>query len=427
MVGRLRDLFLKPMQYREDAVKVALICQQFGDKTSYQGSDIYASELASHLAGHSDVDLHVVTMGDTNTVRQEGGFTCHTVRNNGLLSLPYVHPLVLARMVRTIRVIRPDIVHVLSTRYPCSAAGMLLRSDYPFLVTAFGIFEREIVYYREDMRPLERALSHIFHAFFIRNERWVLSHAPEIAVDAASIGTLLQTPKTGRLHVVTGGIDVEKLRSSATSPHPGSQVDIVFINALTRLKGADVLLNALPPVVKVFPDVRVCIGGRGPQEPELRKLARDLGLDANIIFPGFVTDEEKYDYYRQCKVVVVPSRWDCQPSPVFEAAAFGKPVIASEMSHPDIVEDGVTGLVFRSEDATELGEKILLLLEDDTARTSMGRAATLRTDEYDWRRVAERYVAIYGGVIRRHRWHGSLAAVAADISQRGGQKRHERG
>ena len=97
------------------------------------------------------------------------------------------------------------------------------------------------------------------------------------------------------------------------------------------------------------------------------------------------------------------------------------------MSHPDIVEDGVTGLVFRSEDATELGEKILLLLEDDTARTSMGRAATLRTDEYDWRRVAERYVAIYGGVIRRHRWHGGLAAVTADISQRGGQKRHERG
>ncbi|MCK9305947.1 MAG: glycosyltransferase family 4 protein [Methanoculleus sp.] len=397
-------------------MRIALICQQFGDKTSYLGSDIYASELVSHLAGRGDVDLHVVTMGSKDAVRQEDGFTCHTLRSNGLLSLPYVHPLVLARMVRTIRAIHPDIVHVLSTRYPGSAAGMLLRNDYPFLVTAFGIFEREIVYYREEMPPLEKALSHVFHAFFIHNERWVLSRAPEIAVDAASIGEILGTPETGRLHVITGGIDVGKLRSSGTPPHPGPNPDIVFVNALTRLKGADVLLNALPRVVEAFPDVRVCIGGRGPQEPELRRLARDLGLEENVAFPGFITDEEKYDYYRRCKAVVVPSRWDCQPSPVFEAAVFGKPVIASDMSHPDIVEDGVTGLVFRSEDAAGLGEKILRLLGDDAARESMGRAAALRADEYDWKSVAERYVAVYGDVIRSHRRHEERAIATAGAS-----------
>ncbi|KAF5085619.1 D-inositol-3-phosphate glycosyltransferase [anaerobic digester metagenome] len=397
-------------------MKVALICQQFGDKTSYQGSDIYASKLVSHLAGRSDIDLHVVTMGGTNAVRQEDGFVCHTLRNNGLLSLPYVHPLVLARMVRTIRAIRPDIVHVLSTRYPCSAAGMLLRNDHPLLVTAFGIFEREIIYYREDMRPLEKTLSHVFHAVFIQSERWVLSRAPEVVVSAPSIGALLRTPATGRIHVVAGGIDVRQLHSPGTPSHPEPQADIVFVNALTRLKGADVLLNALPRVVKAFPGIRVCIGGRGPQEPELRKLARDLGLEDNVVFPGFVTDEEKRDYYRRCKAVVVPSRWDCQPSPIFEAAAFGKPVIASDMSHPGIVEDGVTGLVFCSEDAAGLAEKILLLLGDAAARESMGRAAALRAAEYDWRSVAERYIAIYGDVIRRHHRHEGLAATAAGAS-----------
>lgn len=397
-------------------MKIALICQQFGDKTSYRGSDIYASGLVTHLAGRSGVDLHVVTMGSTNAVRQEDGFVCHTIRNNGLFSLPYIHPLVLARMMRTIRSIGPDIVHVLSTRYPCSAAGMLLRNDLPLLVTAFGIFEREIVHYREDMRPLEKALSYVFHAFFIHNERWVLSRAPELVVSAPSIGELLRTPATGRLHVVAGGIDLGNLRSSGILPRPGPQADIVFVNALTRLKGADVLLNALPAVVRAFPDVRVCIGGRGPQEPELRRLARDLGLEENVAFPGFVTDEEKYDYCRRCKAVVVPSRWDCQPSPIFEAAAFGKPVIASDMSHPDIVEDGVTGLVFCSEDAAGLGEKILLLLGDDAARESMGRAAAVRADEYDWRSVAERYLAIYGDVVRRHRRHGGRAMTAAGAS-----------
>ena len=397
-------------------MKVALLCHYSGDMTSYQGSDIYTSELVSRLAGRDDIDLHIITLGSVNAVRREGGFTCHTLRKNGPLSLPYFHPLVLFRMVKTVRAIRPDIVHVLSTRYPYSAACMLLGSEYPSLVTAFGIFEREIAHYREDMRPLERALSHVFHTFFIHNERWVLSRAPELVVDAPSVGELVRTLTTGRIHVVAAGLDLAKLRSQGPPLPPGEGPDIVFINTLTRLKGADVLLRALPGVVEAFPDIRVYIGGRGPQEPELRRRARDLGLERNVTFPGFVPDEEKYRCYRQCRMVVVPSRWDCQPSPLFEAAAFGKPVIASDMSHPGIVEDGVTGLVFRSEDAAGLGEKILRLLADDAARESMGRAAAARIGEYDWQRVAERYVAIYRDAIREYRQHGGRIAAPTGAS-----------
>jgi len=381
------------------SMKVALLCQYAREMESYKGSNIYTSELISRLAGHDDIDLHLITMGSVNATRQEDGLTYHILRKGDLLSFPYFHPLVLYRMAKTVSSIGPDIVHVLSTQYPYSTACMLLRSDYPTLVTAFGVLEREIAYYREDMRPLDRALSYIFHTFFILNERWVLSRAPEIVVDASSVSELLRTPENGRVHVVAAGLDLERLRSPLLSLLPGEGPDIVFINTLIRLKGADVLLRALPGVVEAFPDLRVCIGGKGPQEPELRRLARDLGLERNVTFLGFVPDEEKYCCYRQCKIVVVPSRWDCQPSPLFEAAAFGKPVIASDMSHPGIVEDGVTGIIFRSEDAAGLGERILLLLGDDAACERIGRAAAARVDDYDWSRVAERYVGIYKDVV----------------------------
>lgn len=397
-------------------MKVALLCEYSRDMKPYQGSNIYVSELVSRLAGRDDIDLHLITMGSATAVRQEEGFTHHILRKDGPFSLPYFHPLVLSRMVKTVRAIRPEIVHALSTRYPCSTAAMLLGNDYPSLVTAFGIFEKEIAHYREDMPPFERALSHIFHAFFIHNERWVLSRAPELVVDAPSIGELVRTPTTGRIHVVAAGLDLERLRSQAPPLPPGEGPDIVFINTLTRLKGADVLLRALPDVVEAFPDLKVCIGGRGPREPELRRLAQDLGLERNVAFPGFVPDEEKYRYYRQCRMVVVPSRWDCQPSPLFEAAAFGKPVIASDMSHPGIVEDGVTGLIFRSEDAAGLGEKILRLLRDDAARERMGRAAAARVGEYDWQKVADRYVAIYRDAVREHRRHGERVTATAGAS-----------
>lgn len=387
-------------------MKVALLCEYSRDMESYKGSNIYTSELVSRLAGRDDIDLHLITMGSVNATQQEDGLTYHILHKGGPLSLPYFHPLVLYRMAKTVRSIEPDIVHVLSTRYPYSTACMLLRSDYPTLVTAFGILEREIAYYREDMRPLERALSYVFHTFFILNEQWVLSCAPELVVDAPSVSELLQTPENGRVHVVAAGLDLERLRSSPLPLLREEGPDIVFINTLIRLKGADVLLNALPGVVEAFPDLRVCIGGRGPRESELRRLAWDLGLERNVTFPGFVSDEEKYRYYRQCKMVVVPSRWDCQPSPLFEAAAFGKPAIASDMSHPGIVEDGVTGFIFRSEDAVGLGERILLLLEDDAARERMGRAAAARVSDYDWSSVAERYIGIYMDAVGKHQKNG---------------------
>lgn len=394
-------------------MRVVLLCEYSGDMESYRGANIYTSELVSHLAGRDDIDLHIITMGSTNTVRPEEGFTCYTLRKSGSLALPYFHPLVLSKMVKTVKALRPDIIHALSTRYPFSTAAMLLRNDYPSLVTAFGIFEREIAYYRVDMSPLNRALSYIFHTIFILNERWVLSRAHELVVDAPSIGELVRRPTTGRIHVVAAGLDLKRLQSPDLLLPPGQGPDIIFINTLTWLKGADVLINALLDVVDAFPDIRVCIGGRGPQEHELRRLVRERELERNVTFPGFVPEEEKYRYYRQCKMVVVPSRWDCQPSPLFEAAAFGKPVIASDMSHPGIVEDGVTGLVFRSEDAIGLGERILLLLKDDAARERMGRAAALRVSEYDWQRVAEQYVAIYQDAIRKqHRREGRITAPA---------------
>jgi phosphatidylinositol alpha-mannosyltransferase len=114
-----------------------------------------------------------------------------------------------------------------------------------------------------------------------------------------------------------------------------------------------------------------------------------------VKFIGFISEEEKYLNYKACKIAVVPSRWDCQPAALFDAAASGKPVIASNMSNPGIVEDGRTGLVFKSEDIEQLGNKIITLLKNVQLREEMGKLAKEKVKQYDWSKVAERYVEIY--------------------------------
>jgi glycosyltransferase involved in cell wall biosynthesis len=118
-----------------------------------------------------------------------------------------------------------------------------------------------------------------------------------------------------------------------------------------------------------------------------------------VKFLGFITDEEKYRNYNACKIVVVPSRWDCQPFALFDAAASGKPVVASDMSNPGIVDNGKTGVIFKSNDINDLASKIILLLKDDKLRNEMGKAAKEKAKQYDWSRIAARTVEIYKDVI----------------------------
>jgi glycosyltransferase involved in cell wall biosynthesis len=167
------------------------------------------------------------------------------------------------------------------------------------------------------------------------------------------------------------------------------------VNNLTKIKGVDILIKALQIVINSIPNLSVYIAGSGPQEKELKTLVKKLNLENYVKFLGFISDEEKYQYYKACKIVVVPSRQDCQPAALFDAAASEKPVIASDMSNPGIVEEGKTGFIFKSEDIEDLASKMITLLKNEKLREEMGIVAKAKVKQYDWSEVAERYIEIY--------------------------------
>jgi len=135
-------------------------------------------------------------------------------------------------------------------------------------------------------------------------------------------------------------------------------------------------------------------------EEELKNLVRELKLENQIKLLGYISDEQKYQYYKVCKLVIVPSRWDCQPITLFEAAASGKPVIASDMSNPGIVDDGKTGLIFKSENVEDLVNKMIILLKNEKLREKIGSHTAEEAKKYDWNEIAKRFVEIYKLVIK---------------------------
>jgi 1,4-alpha-glucan branching enzyme len=203
-----------------------------------------------------------------------------------------------------------------------------------------------------------------------------------------------------KIYIAPSGIEYDEIETIQLHSLLNESPDIFFVNNLQKIKGADILIKAIPTVIKSIPNSSVYIAGTGPQGNELKALVKRLNLGEHVNFLGFISEEEKYQYYRACKLVVVPSRWDCQPFAPLDAAASGKPVVASRIGGiQDTVEDGKTGFLFEPENIEDLADKIVTLLKDEKLREEMGRAAKEKAKSYDWKKIAERTVEIYKEVI----------------------------
>ncbi len=381
-------------------MKVAILCSYVLPKGFIAaGSTTYQVKLTRYLSRIKNIELHIVTVGKGNKQFKKDNLTIHVVKKGKHFSILFFHPLLLWKIKGKIIEIDPDIVHAISTGLLFSDVAAFLRDKYPTVLTVYGIVSKETKYYRQDYKKIQKIKSYIFSPISIINERYVISKIPNIIVDTASIKDLISKWTKTKIYVVPAGLEHNEIEEIQSHTLLNEYPDIFFVNNLQKLKGVDLLLKAVPRVLKSIPSLNVYIAGSGPQESKFKSLVKKLNLESNVKFLGFISEEEKYQYYKACKLVVVPSRWDCQPFALFDAAASGKPVIASDMSNPGIIEDGKTGLIFKSEDIKDLADKIVTLLKNGKLREEMGRAAKEKVKQYDWSKVAERYVEIYKEVI----------------------------
>lgn len=147
----------------------------------------------------------------------------------------------------------------------------------------------------------------------------------------------------------------------------GNELRIGFAGKLIARKGADELFRAagLLPRERAW---SVTVVGDGPALPELRALAAELGLGNRVVFEGFANASEMPKLLAGFDVVVVPSRLDMRVLVTIEAMAAGAAVIVSDATavwgRGDLIEDGVTGLVYRSGEPAMLARHLKRLLGD---------------------------------------------------------------
>lgn len=356
------------------------------------GSITHLEKLSHAISVIEGMEVHVITRGPKSDQFKRGNVNMHVVNRVIFLTL-FQFPLASWFIERMIRNIRPEVVHVLGG-FPYSTTSILFRSKIPTVLTVFSLGSEELQFEKSIMRILMRLF------ISIPSEKYIIPRIRHIIVQSHLIKSLVRGFSNSLIYIIPEGVGYEKIQQLQLQTSLTEQPDIFIAVHFRKLKGIDILIKAIPEVIKSVPELKVYIAGSGEEEKELKNLVNDLRLESHVKFMGFIADErEKYKYYKACKIVVVPSRWDNEPFATLDGAALGKPIIVSDACNSSIVEDGKTGFVFKSEDVKDLSSKIVRLLTEDDLRGQMGKAANEKAKEYDWSKIADRTVKVYKKVI----------------------------
>lgn len=185
-----------------------------------------------------------------------------------------------------------------------------------------------------------------------------------------------------RTFVVYNGLDLRKyseIPDSPLVPRESRRVVIGCAGRLTGQKGHALLLQAVALLRARGHDFTVLLAGKGELEQELRSQARSLGIEECVQFLGFVEDMRRF--YASIDIFALPSLWEGFGFVLSEAMAMQLPIVAFDTSNiPEVVLDGVTGLLVPPKDVTAFAAALERLLLDSEFRAALGKAGRDRVE-----------------------------------------------
>ena len=194
---------------------------------------------------------------------------------------------------------------------------------------------------------------------------------------------LVPADEWGKLHIVRCGVDVS---AYAPRPEPGNDIpELLCVGRLVPAKGQHILVEACKELRGRGLPFHLTFVGDGPDRASLEARTRELGLDDAITFAGAVGQDEIHAYYDRADVFVLASFAEGLPVVLMEAMAKEIPCVATRIvAIPELVLDGVNGLLVAPSDATGLADAVERLISDPDLRRRFGEAARQKVlDEYD--------------------------------------------
>ena len=304
----------------------------------------------------------------------------------GVATLAPRDGIALGRLVRIIRRFSPHIVDTHTAKAGSLGRVAARMCGVPAVVHTYHGHVLSGGYYgglrTTLLREMERGLARLTDRLIavsheIKHELVELGIAPPEQIAVVPLGveldTFLSSGRRGELHAELG--------LSGDAPIVG------IVGRIFPIKNHRRFLTAMASVATRRRDARFLIVGDGTLRLEMEALARQLGIESQTIFTGWRSDLARI--YAAMSVLVVSSDNEGTPMSAIEAMAAGVPVVATKVGGlPDLVRDGVTGVLVPPSDVEGMAGAVVTLLDDPARRARMGSAARAASTAFSVDRLA---------------------------------------
>jgi glycosyltransferase involved in cell wall biosynthesis len=231
--------------------------------------------------------------------------------------------------------------------------------------------------------------------------KFILKNAKTIIIDQPKYINYSKFLKKYKNKIVTipVGIDTKIFKPLKQKKSKNTLFFLGILDKFHRYKGLDYLIKALAKVKQKIPNIKLIVGGKGELAEEYEELTRNLGLENNIRFAGYIEEKNLIRLYNQSQIFILPSVGHEEGFGIvlLEAMACKTPVICTNIV--GVAEDvgkSNAGIVVRPKDIEELSHAILHILKNNAVRRKIGEnALKLVRQKYSSEKMAESFEKIY--------------------------------
>lgn len=290
--------------------------------------------------------------------------TAWTVRAPGLRALTYQLFYFAEAGLVAMRMVRHELVHLHNhapdaSGYVTMLAAELSGRTYSMTIHGFGILAEPTKWRLTE--KLERSLFTVCVSHHARGQAMLWSRAD----------------CWDRYHLIHCGVDPKDY--PVARRHEGQGRRLLFVGRLDAVKGLPVLMEAFARLAREDVNVQLDLAGDGPARAGIEAQVAKLGLSDQVSFHGYCPQSHVRELMLQSDVLVMTSFFEGIPVVLMEAMASGLPVVAPRITGiPELVEDGVHGLLTESGDVASLESAIRRLMGDGDLRQRFGTAGRAR-------------------------------------------------
>lgn len=234
-----------------------------------------------------------------------------------------------------------------------------------------------------------------------------LEYADTIASTSISMGEqikkFLKTEKN--IKITPFGVDIQKFKPISKKTESKKTV-FGIVKSLKKIYGISMVIEAFSIFLNGLSEelretVILEIYGKGEQLEELNNLVKSKRIEENVLFKGYISNNEVPDALHKIDIFVLGSEHESFGVSAVEAMACGLPIIATRVSgFCEVVDDNETGFLVEVNDKEAMSEKMLKLYKDETLRKDMGKKGRSKVEAlYSWEICVDNMIGLYREII----------------------------